>query len=160
MPGAAAQVSVLVDVPDAPDAPDAQDDLHHLGLRSTPPRRKVLALLRHGTRRHWSADEVYRDLAAAGDDVGLATVYRVLAQLEQAGIVRRTSFDGGKAVFEIDEGPHHDHLVCVRCGRVDEFVDEVIEARQQAVADARGFTLVEHRLALYGLCRPCRAPQA
>ncbi|MCB1995156.1 MAG: ferric iron uptake transcriptional regulator [Burkholderiaceae bacterium] len=155
MPGAAAQVSVLVDVPDAPDAPDAQDDLHHLGLRSTPPRRKVLALLRHGTRRHWSADEVYRDLAAAGDDVGLATVYRVLAQLEQAGIVRRTSFDGGKAVFEIDEGPHHDHLVCVRCGGVAEFCDDAIEARQHAVAQARGFALVEHRLSLYGLCRAC-----
>ncbi|MCP5271777.1 MAG: ferric iron uptake transcriptional regulator [Burkholderiaceae bacterium] len=144
---------------DAPDPADA-DHLRQLGLRATPPRRKVLQLMRHGARRHWSADEVYRDLLAAGDDVGLATVYRVLAQLEQAGIVRRTSFDGGKAVFELDDGPHHDHLVCVRCGRVDEFVDEVIEARQQAVADARGFTLVEHRLALYGLCRPCRAPQA
>ncbi|RVT53600.1 ferric iron uptake transcriptional regulator [Rubrivivax albus] len=143
---------------DAPDPADA-DNLRQLGLRATPPRRKVLQLMRQGARRHWAADEVYRDLLAAGDDVGLATVYRVLAQLEQAGIVRRTSFDGGKAVFEFDDGSHHDHLVCVRCGRVDEFVDEVIEARQQAVADARGFTLVEHRLALYGLCRPCRTPQ-
>lgn len=133
-----------------------EDSLRGLGLRATPPRRKVLHLLRTGERRHWSADEVYRDLAAAGDDVGLATVYRVLGQLEQAGIVRRTSFDGGRAVYEIDEGPHHDHLVCVRCGRVEEFLDEVIEQRQRAAAQARGFTLVEHRLSLHGLCGRCQ----
>jgi Fur family ferric uptake transcriptional regulator len=142
--------------PDTPPVADEPDDLRHVGLRSTPPRRKVLQLLRTGERRHWSADEVYRDLSAAGDDVGLATVYRVLAQLEQAGIVRRSSFDGGKSVFELDDGPHHDHLVCVRCGQVDEFCDDAIEQRQQAVAQARGFVLVEHRLALYGLCGRCR----
>lgn len=154
MPGSPAQA------PDTTEAQDAPDDLRHLGLRSTPPRRKVLALLRHGERKHWSADEIYRDLASAGDDVGLATVYRVLAQLEQAGIVRRTSFDGGKAVFEVDDGPHHDHLVCVRCGRVEEFCDDAIEQRQHAVALARGFALVEHRLSLYGLCGTCAKPGA
>jgi len=135
--------------------PDA--GLRGLGLRSTAPRRKVLHLLRTGGRRHWSADELYRDLAAGGDDVGLATVYRVLAQLEQAGIVRRTSFNGGKAVFEIDDGPHHDHLICVRCARVEEFFDDAIEQRQRAVAAARGYALVEHRLSLYGLCAHCQA---
>lgn len=131
--------------------------LRSVGLKATPPRLKILQLLRGGPKRHWSADEVYRELSDSGDDVGLATVYRVLAQLEQAGIVRRSSFDAGKAVYELDDGPHHDHLVCVRCGQVDEFVDEAIEARQQAVAHARGFELTEHRLALFGLCARCRA---
>lgn len=141
-----------------PSDPTSADTggLRNVGLKATPPRLKILQLLRGGPKRHWSADEVYRDLAASGDDVGLATVYRVLAQLEQAGIVRRSSFDAGKAVYELDDGPHHDHLVCVRCGQVDEFVDEAIEARQQAVASARGFELTEHRLALFGLCAGCR----
>lgn len=140
------------------DTSDAHSGgLRSVGLKATPPRLKILQLLRGGPKRHWSVDEVYRDLAASGDDVGLATVYRVLAQLEQAGIVRRSSFDAGKAVYELDDGPHHDHLVCVRCGQVDEFVDEAIEARQQAVARARGFELTEHRLALFGLCAGCRA---
>jgi Fur family ferric uptake transcriptional regulator len=131
--------------------------LRSVGLKATSPRLKILQLLRGGPKRHWSADEVYRDLAGSGDDVGLATVYRVLAQLEQAGIVRRSSFDAGRAMYELDDGPHHDHLVCVRCGQVDEFVDEAIEARQQAVARERGFELTEHRLALFGLCAACRA---
>lgn len=130
--------------------------LRSVGLKATPPRLKILHLLRAGPRRHWSADEVHRELTAAGDDVGLATVYRVLTQLAQAGIVRRSHFDAAKAVFEIDDGPHHDHLVCVRCGRVDEFMDERIERRQHEVAHARGFTLAEHRLALFGVCAGCR----
>jgi Fur family ferric uptake transcriptional regulator len=140
------------------DGADGTDTggLRSVGLKATPPRLKVLHVLRTGPKRHWSADEVYRMLAEAGDDVGLATVYRVLAQLEQAGIVRRSSFDAGKAVFEIDDGPHHDHLVCVRCGRVDEFMDDAIEQRQQAIARERGFELTEHRLALFGVCRACR----
>lgn len=131
--------------------------LHHVGLKATPPRLKILQLLRAGLRRHWSADEVHRTLIAAGDDVGLATVYRVLTQLAQAGIVRRSHFDATKAVFEIDDGPHHDHLVCIRCGRVDEFMDEDIEQRQRDVARERGFVLAEHRLALFGVCAGCRA---
>lgn len=135
---------------------DDGSNLRSVGLKATPPRLKILQLLRQGAQRHWSADDIYRQLAAGGEDVGLATVYRVLSQLEQARIVRRSSFDGGKAVFEIDDGPHHDHLVCVRCGRVDEFVDEGIEQRQRDIAAARGFELAEHRLAMYGLCSRCR----
>jgi Fur family ferric uptake transcriptional regulator len=135
---------------------DGSDDLQRLGLRPTHPRRKVLHLLRTGRRRHWSADEVYQALAAAGDDIGLASVYRVLSQLSQAGIVRRSSFDGGKSMFELDDGPHHDHLVCVHCGQVAEFLDEAIERCQERLAQARGFALVEHRLSLYGLCPRCR----
>lgn len=136
--------------------PDDAGGLRSVGLKATPPRLRILQLLRTGARRHWSADEVHRELCRAGDDVGLATVYRVLTQLAQAGIVRRSQFDATKAVFEIDDGPHHDHLVCVRCGAVQEFVDEGIEQRQQAVAEARGFALAEHRLALFGLCAGCR----
>lgn len=138
----------------APD--DDGPGLRRVGLRATPPRLKVLHLLRASDQRHWSADQIYRELAAAGDDLGLATVYRVLAQLEQARILRRGSFDAGKAIFELDDGPHHDHLVCVRCGRVEEFVDEAIERRQHAVAQARGFELAEHRLAMFGVCAACR----
>lgn len=138
----------------------ASDDgpgLRRVGLRATPPRLKVLHLLRASTQRHWSADQIYRELAAGGEDIGLATVYRVLAQLEQARILRRGSFEAGKAVYELDDGLHHDHLVCVRCGRVDEFVDDGIGQRQQAVARDRGFELTEHRLAMFGLCAGCRA---
>jgi len=127
--------------------------LRQLGLKATLPRLKVLEILRHGPRRHLSAEELHRELLRVDADVGLATVYRVLGQLEQAGIVVRRNFDTGPAVYEIDLGEHHDHLVCVRCGRVDEFEDRAIEARQQAVAEARGFRLTEHRLALYGRCR-------
>jgi Fur family ferric uptake transcriptional regulator len=139
-------------VPDHDDAPG----LRRLGLRATPPRLKVLQLMRASAQRHWSADQVYRELAGQGDDVGLATVYRVLGQLEQARILRRSSFEAGKAVFELDDGPHHDHLVCVRCGRVDEFLDPAIEQRQHRLAQEHGFVLVEHRLAMYGVCAECR----
>jgi len=138
------------------DAPE-EGELRQLGLRATPPRLKILQRLRDGPHRHWTAEALYRDLAEHGDDVGLATVYRVLAQMAQAGVLRRSVFDGQKAVFELDDGPHHDHLVCVRCGRVEEFVDDVIERHQHAVARVRGFELVEHRLALFGVCGPCRA---
>lgn len=137
-------------------ASDDAGGLRSVGLKATPPRLRILQLLRSGPRRHWSADDVYRELTGAGEDVGLATVYRVLTQLAQAGIVRRSQFDAAKAVFEIEDGPHHDHLVCVRCGAVQEFVDEAIEQRQHAVAQARGFVLAEHRLALFGLCAGCR----
>lgn len=137
------------------DEPEPAGELRQLGLRATPPRLKVLQRLRSGPRRHWTADALHRELLAGGDDIGLATVYRVLGQLDQAGVVRRSVFDGQPAVFEIDDRPHHDHLICVRCGQVAEFVDPVIEGHQHAVARARGFELVEHRLALFGLCREC-----
>lgn len=133
----------------------APQELHQLGLRATAPRLKVLERLRAGPQRHWTADALHRELLAAGDDIGLATVYRVLGQLSQAGIVRRTVFEGQTAVFEIDDGPHHDHLVCVHCGQVAEFADEVIERQQRHVARSRGFDLVDHRLALFGLCQAC-----
>jgi Fur family transcriptional regulator, ferric uptake regulator len=134
---------------------DDAPGLRRLGLRATPPRLKVLQLLRGSERRHWSAEQLHRELTQAGEDIGLATVYRVLGQLEQAGILRRSSFEAGKAVFELDDGPHHDHLVCVRCGRVEEFADEAIERRQEVLAEERGFKLVEHRLAMFGVCGHC-----
>lgn len=136
---------------------DEISHLHQVGLKATLPRLKVLEILRQGGHRHLSAEDVHRELLLGDADVGLATVYRVLGQLEQAGIVARRSFETGHAVYEIDDGRHHDHLVCVRCGRVEEFEDAAIEARQTAVAEARGFQLSEHRLALYGLCRDCRS---
>lgn len=149
--------------PDGPDgsgaAAAAAGPLRDVGLKVTPPRVRVLSQLQQLPRRHWSADELYQSLAEEGEVVGLATIYRVLSQLAQAGVVRRSSFEAtGKAVFEIDDGPHHDHLVCVRCGRVDEFLDVGIEARQQHIVAERGFRLVEHRLALFGLCSGCQPP--
>jgi len=136
---------------------DELENLHRVGLKATLPRMRVLELIRSSPQRHLSAEDVYRRLLEEKIDIGLATVYRVLAQLEQAGILARSTFDTGKSVFEINEGPHHDHLLCVSCGRVDEFHDDAIERRQVAVAAARGFELQEHHLALYGLCAQCRA---
>lgn len=128
------------------------DELKTSGLKATVPRLKVMQIFQDSTRRHLSAEDVYRQLLGQHADIGLATVYRVLMQFVQAGLLERRQFDGGKAYFELNEGRHHDHLVCVRCGRVEEFVDAEIEARQQQIARARGFDLQEHALALYGLC--------
>lgn len=134
--------------------------LRQLGLKATAPRLKVLEILRSGPQRHLSADDVHRALLLEHADVSLATVYRVLSQLEQAGILSRRSFDTGPAVYEIDDGGHHDHLVCVHCGLVTEFTDAAIEARQAQVAATQGFQLSEHRLVLYGRCRLCRSDAA
>jgi Fur family ferric uptake transcriptional regulator len=123
-----------------------------MGLKATLPRLKILELFRAGRQRHMSAEDVYRELLAVNEDVGLATVYRVLTQFEQAGLLKRSNFESGKAVFELDQGSHHDHLVCLQCGRVEEFVDSGIEQRQQAIARERGFELQDHALALYGNC--------
>jgi Fur family ferric uptake transcriptional regulator len=138
------------------------DDLRSSGLKATLPRLKVLQVLRESDRRHLSADDVYEALRAEGSDIGLATVYRVLMQFVQSGLLARRHFEGDKAVFELDEGQHHDHLVCLRCGRVEEFFDARIEERQRQIARERGFELQEHALALYGVCsRPaCRAADA
>ena len=128
------------------------DELKTSGLKATVPRLKVMQIFEESPRRHLSAEDVYRVLLEDGSDIGLATVYRVLMQFVQAGVLERRHFESGKAVFELNEGHHHDHLVCVRCGRVEEFVDPAIEARQREIARERGFELQEHALALYGLC--------
>ncbi|MBC7717204.1 MAG: ferric iron uptake transcriptional regulator [Pseudorhodobacter sp.] len=128
------------------------DDLKSSGLKATLPRIKILEVFQKTHLRHMTAEDVYKVLLSDGSDVGLATVYRVLMQFEQAGIVSRNHFETGKSVFELNEGQHHDHLVCMDCGRVEEFFDAEIEKRQKAVAHARGFELQEHALSLYGAC--------
>jgi Fur family ferric uptake transcriptional regulator len=128
------------------------DELKNSGLKATLPRIKVLEVFQKTAQRHMSAEDVFKALLSEGSDVGLATVYRVLLQFEQAGILSRNHFETGKAVFELNEGKHHDHLVCLDCGRVEEFFDAEIEKRQHAVAKARGFDLQEHALALYATC--------
>jgi Fur family ferric uptake transcriptional regulator len=131
-------------------------DLKNIGLKATVPRLKVLEIFQRSAAisglRHMSAEDVYKALIAEHIDVGLATVYRVLTQFEHAGLLSRNHFEGGRAMFELNEGSHHDHLVCLTCGRVEEFVDSEIEARQQRVAAERGYKLQEHALALYGEC--------
>ena len=134
------------------------DELKNSGLKATLPRIKVLEVFQKTTQRHLSAEDVYKLLLAEHADVGLATVYRVLMQFEQAGILSRTHFETGKAVFELNEGKHHDHLVCMDCGRVEEFFDAEIEKRQHAVASARGFELQDHALALYATCTKKNCP--
>lgn len=129
--------------------------LRQAGLKVTLPRLKILEILERSMARHMSAEEVYQALCAAGDDVGLATVYRVLTQFEDAGIVKRQHFEEGYSVFELNQGEHHDHLVCVRCGRVDEFVDNMIEQRQNIVAQKAGYQMTDHNLIIYGICKVC-----
>jgi len=131
-------------------------DLRKAGLKITMPRVRILEMLEHAKPHHLSAEEIYRRLVDAGEDVGMATVYRVLTQFEQAGLVVRHNFEGGFAVFEINQGEHHDHLVCVKCGQVEEFVDEVIEKRQKAIAEQAGFEMTDHVLHIYGVCSNCQ----
>jgi len=128
------------------------DELKSSGLKATLPRIKILEVFQRTERRHLTAEDVFKVLLAEGADIGLATVYRVLMQFEQAGLLRRSNFESGKAVFELNEGQHHDHLVCLDCGRVEEFFDAEIEQRQRAIAISRGFELQEHSLALYARC--------
>ena len=133
------------------------DHLKNAGLKTTLPRLKILSLFESGRERHMSAEEVYKLLLSTGDDVGLNTVYRVLTQFEQAGLLERHYFEGGKSVFELNRGTHHDHIVCLQCGHVEEFYDESIEARQEIVAAERGFKIKEHSLYIYADCNkmPC-----
>ncbi len=133
------------------------DDLKSTGLKATVPRLKILEVFQQGVQRHMTAEDVFRHLLQNGADIGLATVYRVLTQFEQAGILHRNHFESGKAVYELNEGQHHDHMVCLDCGRVEEFYDPEIEARQQAVAQAKGFEIADHALSLYAHCtrKPC-----
>lgn len=134
------------------------DELKSTGLKATLPRLKVLEIFQKGSQRHMSAEDVFRVLLEDRSDVGLATVYRVLTQFEQAGILTRSNFEGGKAVYELNEGQHHDHLVCLDCGKVEEFFDAEIENRQNAIAKSRGFTLAEHALSLYAHCTKDKCP--
>jgi Fur family ferric uptake transcriptional regulator len=131
------------------------EDLKSAGLKVTLPRIKVLEILRTAEARHLSAEDIYHRLAGQHAEVGLATVYRVLTQLEEAGILARHTFNTGKAVFELNEGKHHDHLICLDCGRTDEFNDPTIEKRQKAVAESLGYVLRDHEMALYGYCPKC-----
>jgi Fur family ferric uptake transcriptional regulator len=133
-------------------------DLRKAGLKVTSPRLKVLEVLEHSRQRHLSAEAIYRALLENGEVLGLATVYRVLTQFEQAGLLVRHHFESGKAVFELNEGKHHDHLVCMQCGRVEEFYDAEIEKRQQRIAKDRGFAISEHALYLYADCTKPRCP--
>ncbi len=127
-------------------------ELKNVGLKATLPRLKVLALFENSQQRHLSADDVYRILLSSGEDVGLATVYRVLTQFEQAGLLARHHFESDKAVFELNQGGHHDHIVCMQCGHVEEFCDDEIEVRQRQVAGERGFSIREHSLHIYADC--------
>lgn len=131
------------------------DELKSMGLKATLPRLKILEIFQQGKQRHMSAEDVYRELLAEHQDIGLATVYRVLTQFEQAGLLKRSNFESGKAVFELDHGQHHDHLVCVQCGRVEEFYDPEIEKRQNLIAQSKGWVIQDHSMALYGQCASC-----
>ena len=128
------------------------DELKSTGLKATLPRLKILDVFQKGGQRHMTAEDVFRVLLEERSDIGLATVYRVLTQFEQAGILTRSHFESGKSVYELNEGTHHDHLVCLDCGRVEEFYDAQIEERQNTVAKAKGFLIAEHALSLYAHC--------
>ena len=133
-------------------------ELKNTGLKATLPRLKILEIFQTGKQRHMTAEDVFRVLLEDRSDVGLATVYRVLTQFEQAGLLNRSNFESGKAVFELNEGQHHDHLVCLDCGKVEEFYDAEIENRQQAVAKSKGFAIADHSLSIYANCAKEKCP--
>jgi len=131
-------------------------DLKKAGLKVTLPRMKILEFLEVTDVRHHSAESIYKALLNDGEEIGLATVYRVLRQFEAAGLVGRHHFESGQAVFELNEKGHHDHIVCVSCGKVEEFYDEMIEMRQREVANSKGYEVTDHSLTLYGMCPVCK----
>ncbi len=131
-------------------------NLKEAGLKATLPRIKVLEMFQQHANQHLSAEDIYRILLDDKDEIGLATIYRVLTQFEAAGILCRHRFEDGKAVYELNEGGHHDHLVCLKCGHVEEFVDNVIESRQKKISQQYGFEMKDHCLYIYGLCRNCQ----
>jgi len=137
-------------------------DIRNAGLKVTLPRIKILEMLENQafSGRHLTAEDVYKSLISEGEEIGLATVYRVLTQFEAAGLVKRHHFEGGNSVFELNRGDHHDHMVCVKCGYVQEFHDHMIERRQQEIAQHKGFKLTEHSLCLYGVCADCQQKEA
>ncbi|MDG2089924.1 MAG: ferric iron uptake transcriptional regulator [Gammaproteobacteria bacterium] len=131
-------------------------ELRNAGLKVTLPRVKIMQILEASEERHMSAEDVYKALRDADEDVGLATVYRVLTQFEAAGLVMRHHFEGGHSVFEMMTEDHHDHIVCTKCGKVEEFYDEIIEAQQLKQASSKGYTISDHSLYIYGLCKDCQ----
>lgn len=132
-------------------------DLKQAGLKVTHPRVKILSILDDTKAKHLSAEDVYKMLIDQGEKISIATVYRVLMQFETAGLVKRHNFESGHSVYELDAGEHHDHLVCVRCGRVDEFYDEIIEKHQDNIAEKMGYEITDHSLYIYGVCPECRS---
>jgi Fur family ferric uptake transcriptional regulator len=131
-------------------------NLKKAGLKITLPRRKILEIMEKSIEHHLTAEDIYRVLLESEQEIGLATVYRVLSQFEEAGLVVRHHFESGQSVFELDHGVHHDHLVCVKCGRVEEFVDPIIEGRQEEIAMQAGYTITDHSLNIYGICAQCQ----
>lgn len=138
---------------------DTLNELKSTGLKATLPRLKILEIFQNAEQRHMTAEDVYRILMAENSEIGLATVYRVLTQFEQAGLLSRHHFEAGKAVYELHDDQHHDHLVCLDCGHVEEFYDAEIEKRQVAIAKARGFELSDHALSLYAHCVKPNCPE-
>lgn len=132
-----------------------KENLKKVGLKVTLPRRKILDILETANNHHMSAEDIYSNLRESGEEIGLATVYRVLTQFEEAGLITRHHFETGQSVFELDYGQHHDHLVCIKCGHVEEFFDEVIESRQQEIAKNAGYQMTDHALNIYGVCANC-----
>jgi Fur family transcriptional regulator, ferric uptake regulator len=131
-------------------------ELKKAGLKKTLPRKKILAILEKSANQHLSAEDIYQILRDQHEDIGLATIYRVLAQFEISGLVKRRNFEGGSAVFELDQGEHHDHFVCLACGQVVEFSDALIEKQQLIIANKFGFKTEDHKLIIYGTCRKCQ----
>ena len=132
-------------------------DLRNAGLKVTLPRVKILQILENqATDRHLTAEQVYKILLSEDEEIGLATVYRVLTQFEAAGLVTRHHFEGGNSVFELTDNDHHDHILCIKCGKVDEFTDDIIEAQQKKIAERLGYELTAHGLYLYGYCPNCK----
>lgn len=127
-------------------------ELKQAGLKVTHPRLKILDMLQDHENQHMTAEDVYKTLLSSGEEIGLATVYRVLTQFESAGLVKRHYFEGGQSIFELNQGDHHDHIMCLNCGRIEEFYDEVIEQHQRDIAKKHGFELSDHCLILYGYC--------
>jgi len=132
-------------------------DLKNAGLKVTLPRMKILHMLEHTKSRHLSAEDIHRQLAESGEDIGLATVYRVLAQFEAAGLIKRHRFSEDHSLFELDTGDHHNHIVCVKCNKVEEFYDEAIEKRELEVAQKKGYLVTDYSLYIYGICAGCNA---
>ena len=135
-------------------------DLRKAGLKVTLPRMKILEILESSTKAHLSAEDIYRLLMDSDEDIGLATVYRVLTQFETAGLVIRHHFEGGQGVFELDRGKHHDHLICIQCGKIVEFVNSEIEEKQHQIAKEAGFDITDHSLIIYGKCNKSDCPES